>query len=920
MRIFLLTFLTVCVFRVSAAPETPFRHGRLDNGLTYYIRATGASAGKADFYLVQNVGALMEEEHQNGLAHVLEHMAFHATEHFPEGVPAFLKRWGIQDLNAYTGADETVYHIDGVPTTDGGLVDSCLLILHDWSGFLQLRADEMEIERKVILEERRQGMDLSQRMQSQLNAYLYNHSKYATHDVIGTPEVLNHFTADEVRAYYHDFYRPDQQAVIVLGDIDPDAVEAGVKRLFAGIPKRVNAKPRVTYAIPDNEEPQYCRLIDEDIPQNAVVLMKRFRKPEFRTLGEQVKDQLCREFYNQIVGERLNDFIQEEDALFLSAQAGVHDLVRHYEGQNIAITPLPGMEKEAVRQVLEQLERIHRYAITDQKLKELTDNYRLGLKQSAAMLRRMPNSVYLKVYQDHFLLGYPLAEVAEKLDAAWHLLDSIDSRAVHAWLDRWNAGDLNRIYAVQGNNPDYPFPDSETLTRLLREARQSSPAPYVQAVADTLPSLMDFPPVAGRIVKTKRLKGPGAEEWTLSNGAKVYYKHNDYESGAFNLLAGSPGGRSLLPAEDLPSADALNTLFLQYGLYKYPARLLNAIMRGHNIDINIDLGERSESISCSSTRDDAEIAFQFFHLTVVHPRFSRPDFDKYVRANKIQRTYAKPTTDDSIASVMQELHTLPSPRIRKTDTAYYAAMDYDRMVEIYDERFRNAADFAFYLVGDLPREEARRLVELYIASLPARNVRETPVHHRYASTASATRDIRLGLPEEKYMVSIEYKNHLKTKASDKICFHVLQKHFDNLFRQIIREDEGGSYGVQLHTEAEDYPFYDQTFAVQFESSQAKGPRMRQIVHDQIRQFIEEGISEDDAEYYLLVLKQEHQKAFAEKNVAYWTENLQFYNRTHTQLDDPRYFDGIIDQIRAKDIVAFARKFFDTAQCIDVVIY
>ena len=790
MRIFFLTLLTVCALRLSATPETPFRYGRLENGLTYYIRATGASVGKADFYLVQNVGALMEEDHQNGLAHVLEHMAFHATENFPEGVPAFLKRRGISDLNAYTGADETVYHINGVPTADTGLVDSCLLILHDWSGFLQLRADEMEIERKVILEERRQGMDLSQRMQSRLNAYLYNHSKYAIHDVIGTPEVLNHFTADEVRAYYHDFYRPDQQAVIVLGDINLEAVEAGVKRLFAGIPKRVNAKPRVVYTIPDNEQPLYCRLIDEDIPQNAVVLMKRFRKPEIRTLGDQVKDQLCREFYNQIVGERLHDFISEEDALFLSAQAGVHDMVRHYEGQNIAITPLPGMEKEAVQQVLEQLERIHRYAITDQKLKELTDNYRLGLKQSAAMLGRMPNSVYLKIYQDHFLLGYPLAEVTEKLDATWHLLDSIDSRAVHAWLDRWNAGDLNRIYAVQGNNPDYPFPDSETLTRLLLEARQALPAPYVQTVADTLPALMDVTPAAARIVKTKVLKALDAEEWTLSNGAKVYYKHNDYESGVFNLLAGSPGGRSLLPAEDLPSADALNTLFLQYGLYKYPARVLNTIMRGHNIDININLGERSESINCSSTRDDAEIAFQFFHLTVVHPRFSRPDFDKYVRANKIQRTYAKPTTDDSIAAVMQELHTLPSPRIYKTDTAYYAAMDYDRMVEIFNERFRNAADFSFYLVGDLSREEARRLVELYMASLPTRKVRDTPGYHRYTSTASATRDIRLGLPEEKYMVNIEYKNHLKTKESDKICFHVLRKHFDNLFRQIIREDEG----------------------------------------------------------------------------------------------------------------------------------
>lgn len=920
MRILFLIFLTVCAFRLAAAPKTPFRHGRLDNGLTYYVRATGASAGKADFYLVQNVGALMEEDYQNGLAHVLEHMAFHATENFPEGVPAFLKRRGIQDLNAYTGADETVYHINGVPVSDQGLVDSCLLILHDWAGFLQLRTDEMEIERKVILEERRQGMDLSQRMQSRLNAYLYNHSKYATHDVIGTPEVLNNFTAAEVRAYYHDFYRPDQQAVIVLGDIDPDAVEAEVKRLFAAIPKRVNVKPRVIYTIPDNEQPQYCRLIDKDISQNAVVLMKRFRKPEIRTLGEQIKDQLCREFYNQIVGERLNDFIQEEDALFLSAQAGVHDVVRHYEGQNIAVTPLPGMEKEAVQQVLEQLERIHRYAITDRKLKELADHYRLGLKQSVAMLNRMPNSVYLRIYQDNFLLGYPLAEVANKLDATWHLLDSIDSYTVHAWLDRWNASDLNRIYVVQGNNPDYPFPGSEVLTQLIRDARQSSPEPYVQMTADTLPPLMDFIPVAGSIVKTKELKPLEAEEWTLSNGAKVYYKHNDYESGVFNLLAGSPGGRSLLPAEDLPSADALNTLFLQYGLYKYPARMLNAIMRGHDIDINIDLGERSESINCSSTRDDAELAFQFFHLTLVYPRFSRSDFDKYVRANKIQRTYAKPTTDDSIASVMRELHTLPSPRIYKTDTAYYAAMDYDRMAGIYDERFRNAADFSFYLVGDLSREEARRLVELYIASLPTRHVCETPVYHPYANTASVTRDICLGLPEEKYMVSIDYKNRLKTKESDKICFHVLGKYFDDLFRQIIREDEGGSYGVRLHTEAEDYPFYEQTFAVQFESSQDKGPRMRQIVHEQIKRFLEEGISEDDTEYYLLVLKKEHQKAFAEKNVAYWTENLQFYNRTRTRLDDPRYFDSIIDKIRAKDIVAFARKFFATSQCIDVVIY
>ncbi|MDE7374087.1 MAG: insulinase family protein, partial [Odoribacter sp.] len=390
--LFLLLLTATFVWQAFASGES-FRHGHLDNGLHYYIRANRTTPGKADFYLVQNVGALMEEDHQNGLAHVLEHMAFHATENFPEGAPAFLKRRGIQDLNAYTGADETVYHIDGVPTDDKGLVDSCILILHDWSGFLLLRADEMEIERKVILEERRQGMALSQRMQTKLNALLSTHSKYATHDVIGTPEVLHNFTAEEVRAYYRDFYRPDQQAVIIIGDIDPEAVEAEVKRLFAPIPKRVNPKARLTYHIPDNTEPLYCRLIDKDIPQNAIVLMQRFRKAPVNSLKTQIKEQLCSEFYNQLVGSYLNDFIQEEDANFLSAQAGVHSMVRHYEGQNIAVTPLPGMEKEALRQVLEQLERIRRYGITEQKMKGLTDNYRRSLQQSAAMLNRMPNSV-----------------------------------------------------------------------------------------------------------------------------------------------------------------------------------------------------------------------------------------------------------------------------------------------------------------------------------------------------------------------------------------------------------------------------------------------------------------------------------------------------------------------------------------------
>ena len=339
----------------------------------------------------------MEEEHQNGLAHVLEHMAFHATEHFPEGVPAFLKRRGIQDLNACTGAVETVYHIDGVPTTDGGLVDSCCLSCTNRRASCNCAPTKWKMNaERVALREHHQGMDLSQRMQSQLNAYLYNHSKTARprrYRYSGSPEPLR--CRRSAHLYWQLTTRP-------AGGHCPQQHRRRCRGGRSETPlcrhsEAHESTNRGNICHSGQRRASIVRLSTKIFPQNAVVLMKRFRKkPEFRYTRRTGERPVVPGVLQSNRGERLNDFIQEEDALFLSAQAGVHDLVRHYEGQNIAITPLPGMEKEAVRQVLEQLERIHRYAITDQKLKELTNNYRLGLKQSAAMLRRMPNSVYLK--------------------------------------------------------------------------------------------------------------------------------------------------------------------------------------------------------------------------------------------------------------------------------------------------------------------------------------------------------------------------------------------------------------------------------------------------------------------------------------------------------------------------------------------
>lgn len=898
-----------------------FRYGRLENGLTYYIRRTGSMPGHADFYLVQNVGALMEEDEQNGLAHVLEHMAFHATENFPDGVPAFLKRHGVSNFNAYTGHDETVYNINNVPSISKLLVDSCILVLRDWSGFLKLYPEEMEIERQVILEERRSGMDLSNRLQTRANYFIYNGSKYATHDVIGTEDVLRNFTAEQVRSYYKDFYRPDQQAVIILGDINVDEVEAEVKRLFVPIPRRDNPKPRLVYDIPDNPEHQYHKLIDKDVPKNGMVLMKRFRKNPVNSLREMLREDLLRELYNKIMRDHLAECMESGEMVFLDASIGVFDIVRDYEGVNIVVSSLPGMELEALEQVMEQMVRVHRAVITDEKLRALAAGYLKRLEQFKLQQDKFPNNMYLKMYQNNFLLGYPISEFAQNIDTTKTLLAGLTAEEFRKWIDRWFDDDRNWIFIMQGNRSDYPFPEEEQISTVVRKVRDLT-FEKEEGQEEVLANgrLIDYDIQAGKIIKERALKAIDAEEWTLSNGTKVYYKYTDHNRGMFNILLGSRGGRSLIPAEDLPSADAMVALFLKSGLYKYGTKELNALTQAHSINLDIFLEETSESMNCTSTAKDAEFAFQFLHLVIEKPRFDKVAFDKYVHVNKLMSAHSRKTTDDTINDVLRELRVVESPRLWVKGASYYEAMNYEKMVRIFKERYQNASDFTYYIVGDLERETVRELVAEYIASLAsAGGKKEQPVKYEYYKKESVTKDIAVDISGQKYMVDMAFSNTLKVKPVDKLCMMILQKHFEFLFQQRIRETEGGSYGVHVRTDVSDYPDPLQLFNVQFESSLEKGPRMRAIVHELIEEFLREGISDEDVEDFILLLKKERDAVPDFGSIPFWTENIQFYQRTGKRLDAPEFFENVIDKIKAKDVLVFARKFFADAQCVDIVV-
>ena len=910
-------FLFLLLTGGASAQSDVFRTGKLENGLTYYIRHTDMRRGRADFYLVQNVGALMEDDNQNGLAHFLEHMAFNGSENFPEGIPHFLKRRGVNRFNAHTAQDETVYYMTGVPTRDTGLVDSCLLVMRDWSGFLLLLPEEIDKERGVIFEERRTRRDAGMRLREQTDPIVFNHSKYATHNVIGTVEVLENFTPAELRAYYTDFYRPDLQAVVVVGDIDAPRVEAAVKQMFGVIPKRENPKPRPVYDVPDNAEPMYTKAIDKDVNAQSVALMKRVKKTPPASAKEMMRQNLMRLFYNRIVVKNFRLYAENGSPDFTTTSVSYDELLRGYDALNIVVEAYPGHEREALREVLRELERIHRHGISEREMQAQIDAYLPGLDETEQHKNELSNEVYAKIYQNNFLEGKPITTVDEDITLSREILSELTAKDMQDWVASWYDTPENWVFIMYGNDPDYDFPTRDEIMQMQQDVRREQLQPLdftVKAVP-----LMDFTVKGGEVVKTRPIKMLGGEEWTLSNGCRVYYKFTDTDGIKVSLLGESPGGKSLLPAEDLPSADALSDLKMASGIYKHDARMMDEILKGHHVSTGVDLGETYEGVSGVCDSADVEMMFQLVYLFFEHPRFDRREFDKYVYFNRAEMRNKKPTVNDTINDLMTALRLVPSPRLWKDDDKYFDAISYDRMVAIYKDRFRDASDFRFYLTGNIGREEALRLVAQYIGAIPSVYRKEKAVVHDFTRKGSVTETIEANIPDDKYIVNIEFRNHLRLKPGEELAMDILRMVLSDRYRDVIREEEGGAYGVDVGASATHDPDYVQFLGVSFQTAVAKGDRMRAIVHEEIQRLIRDGVDEETVEDAVLMMKKGRAGVLRNRGNAHWMEALRYYVNYGKDLDSPALFENVIDKIHARDVQALAKKFFASAECIDIVV-
>ena len=894
------------------------RHGKLDNGLTYYVKHSKAEPGRVSFYLLQNVGAILEEDHENGLAHFLEHMAFNGTTHFPGGVMPYLRGRGIFTCNAKTGINQTVYNIEDVPVAEGGLVDTCMFIVKDWCSEILLKDKDIDEERGVIIEEWRSHYNVGRRLQEGSAPVVYNHTKYAKRNVIGTVELLQSFPSDVLREFYRKWYRPDLQCVIVVGDIDEEEFEERVKELFGQIPARENPLERYEVEIPDRADMDYMLILDAENPSKMISFHQRAHRQEgLDEVGRKAYSFKAR-IFNALMGQRLSRIVNANKEKFLSASGTFESFVRNYNGFSLDVIPYKNQDAEAFEQVWTAWEEIRRYGFTDKEVERVQEALFQELMKMESEVEKESNPYYVSVFQNHFLAGMPFHEQPVELGLLKEALLEITAEDMSDWIHSW-ANDSNQIVVVSGNDKDYKYLTKDDILNIMAKVAEKDIEPEVEE--HKTPEPFDLQLQAGTIRKVKKLDRFKAEEWTLSNGAKVYYKHVEEGHGFFSLACSSHGGRSVVATGDLPTLTAMQALTLKSGLYKYDLNTLKELVQGKQIRLNMMISDYTEGFGGSTKAENAELLFQLYYLLFQQPRFDRTQFDKYVERSRYAYENQRKTPQDFVQDTIRMLTVREDERNKDYGVAYFDMMNFNRLESLYRERFSNAGEFTFCIVGDIDRDEAARLACGYIGALPSRGGKkeEYIIRDYSVDTDTIAREFKVVMPGDKGMVNIVLENDGKFSLKEQIAFNIWGQMLRARYFSIVREQESASYGVNADAGYRDFPDRKATLMIGFETESDKVERMKEIIYRELEKSTKELFKESELAPVVTVIKRSNEQANENLGIDFWMNVLNSYAEYGKDITDHSAFDKALDSITVKDIQRVAQKFLKHVKLRDWVI-
>ena len=897
--------------------------GKLPNGITYYLRHNEVPKGQACFYIIRNAGSLMEEEGEEGLAHFLEHMAFQGTENFPgKGIIDMLERHGVlfgYDINAVTSENETTYTISGVPTHDKKLLDSCMMVMRDWSYYLTLDADEIDAERGVIAEEWHMRNTPESRIQDQVSKVIFQGSKYAGRDVIGSFDVIQNFKPEALRAFYHKWYRTDLEAVVVVGDFDVKAMEARVKKYLSGVPAEQNPVPRPFYEIPEHEEMYYCMATDPAVQASSmqVVTLVPDVPKEVKGTVAYLKHQSMTRLFGIMIDRRMGEVLAQPDCLIRNGGISYIFFKRGYYSYQIGAVPKAG-EAEALRAILTENERLLRYGFTEGELQEAKAELLKTLEYGYRARNNIKNDAYAQQLRDHFLKGEPVVAADDEYRLTKDCISAITVEDMDALVKSWNT-EKNRTFIVSGSEYGWHIMEDEVL-EIMAEVKAADIAPWQYQVlqATAAPLLTEELP-GGKMVAEKRLPAFGAVEWTLSNGAKVVYRESTLEMNEMSLKAYSPGGTSLYGIDMLPSAESAAQLVSAFGLGDDDMNALQAKLAGKRLACQVAIHELSETVTGSAVPEDVETLLQLVYLRFAHPRFDREEFDKIMEQNRRMLPAAQGNLQQVLRDSVKRMQGNYHPRVLLMDADYLSKVDFDKVKQVYTERFSNAADFTFFITGSLPAEELKPLVEKYIGSIPS-----TGAHEQWKDNGirgpqgKMERKIRMPFPAPQALVTVNVSKPMEYNCYNNICLQVLKNLVQSRCMASMREGEGGTYAVNVYDASAYEPIGKYDLTVEFQCNPANAERLKAMVYAELDRLKQEAPTGGEMQRALANIAKKRLEAQGTND--YWMGAMQQYEKTGIDMNLSKNFDKIVDRLTSEDMLEFVQEFLTNANIADIVFY
>lgn len=896
------------------------KKGVLPNGMTYYIYPTTVNKNTASYYIIQNVGSILENDQQKGLAHFLEHMAFNGTKHFEgKGILNTLQKQGAifgKNINAYTSTDETVYNLDNIPSKDGGVVDTCLLVLHDWSNFLSLTNEEIDAERGVITEEWRTRQNARARIYSQLAPYFYNNSLYADRMPIGDMAIIKNFKYQVLKDFYKDWYRPDLQAIAIVGDINADEIEAKIKKLFADIPTPVNPKKRFEIAIPEREEPTFKLALDKEVSASSISFMIRHTAEKAVNNYAELEKTTQRRVAFSILNNRLSEMAQKQECPFKGAQIGYQNYSRLNDIWILSISPKPGKQADAFNTVMKEWVRAYKFGFSkgeiDRAVAETTSNYENYLEKVNEISHKQVIEMVKDDYLDHEVIADPVVE----FEMTKSILKNLDTKTLQEQIAKLYTRQ-NRVVTVTGVEGEENLTQEKAFDIIQKAENDPSMQPFVDTFSSK--SLMgNLVLKPGKIVSEQKTAAIEATTFVLSNGVKVHYKFADKNKKEVQLNAESFGGTSLYETEDLPSASRATSLAMMSGVGALSSVELEKVLKGKNANSTVNIGAIKQNVSAIANTKDIETMMQLVHLRFVQPRFDNQMYallkQKLENSLKNRENDISAKMEDSLTAAIYGKN---NPRIRAFNQKYIDNLSFDKMKSIYLDRFSDVSNFEFYIVGDVTPEVLKPLLEKYIASINGikrkgkfKNDMPKWVSHKI------DKDVFIKMEEPKSSVRIAFLQNYDYSQRNSILVSYLGDILTLRYTESLREKEGGTYGTQVKSTMEKLPVSQAGIQISFDCDADKAEHLLSIAYQEMEK-IKKGeiVAEDIEKTRTSYLKSREDS----KNFNNYSMNLIYnYFSNDYNMNDPENFENIVKSVTAKDIQEFANSFLNKADTMEVV--